>query len=141
MRDNAISTLSLFGLNVIGDDIDLDEFLPPFLNALPLVIDYSENESVMEFFLWLFNKCQDPIYYELFLRVLIVLFSNPISVLNKLQLTPQLQTSLLNLLLKLIEKHPDPSGFVLRVLDGNDERAMILEEYLTESAKNQDENE
>lgn len=137
IRDNAVSTLAIFGKNVIKDSLDFDEFLPPFLNALPLVMDFTENETVMEFFVSAYNKSQDKKYLELFLRVLVIIFSNLPSAIEKFKLSKELQSSLLNLLIKLMSQHTDPNDFVCKVLDGDENRAEILQQYLKDDEQNE----
>ncbi|OHT00168.1 hypothetical protein TRFO_33252 [Tritrichomonas foetus] len=140
MRDSAISTIASYVMNIIQAEFIIDENLPIILNALPLVLDYTENDNVMTFFLWLFNKSQGQ-NIELFLRVLVVLFSNPPVILSKLQISDQLKGSLLNLLVSIISQISNPNEIIGQILENDEQKGNILQEYLNAFKKQQEPNE
>jgi len=88
MRDNCVSALATWTMNIFTEeDIDLEDILPIALAAMPIQLEYSESSNVCSFFLWLFERSEGK-FRELFLRVLAVLFSNHISVIDLFQLSP-----------------------------------------------------
>ncbi|KAK8846237.1 hypothetical protein M9Y10_020243 [Tritrichomonas musculus] len=137
MRDNAVSTLALYALNVFKENFNFDDCLPSILNALPLTIDFNDNESIIDFLIWSFNNKQNKKYSELFLKVLILMFSNPPSVLLKSLKNKLMLNTLLNMTGQLLSSHPDSNSFIFQVLEGDGERASILQRYLNDAAQEQ----
>lgn len=145
-NDNCVSALGAILINIFGDSLieffnifEFDESNPiveglnvpiilVILSAMPPQIDISENESIMEFFLWLFEKAEGN-FVEQFAAVLVKLFSDPIEVLKENLLTDGAIQRLNQILVQLI---PSCGGvqFCNSVLNEDEEKLMILNSYL-----------
>ena len=71
-----------------------------------------------------------------FVRVLVVLFANPRSVIRKMGFSQQDETTLLAILVEILGKYSNPDEVINTCLDVDSERKKILEEILS-SAGNQ----
>ena len=134
MRDNCVLAFAAFSLNVFGDSLNLEQCLPPALSALPLVIDFSEVGLFTDFFTWAYNKAKDLCMNQ-FVRVLVVLFANPRSVIRKMGFSQQDEATLLAILVEILGKYPNPDEVINTCLDGDEERKKILQRILSSAGK------
>ena len=129
MRDNAVTALAAYATNIFNDSFDFNECLPSMLSALPLVLDYSENLMVMNFFLWAFNKVNGK-YNDLFLRVLISIFENPPSLISKLQIDDRTILNLRILLCQLMSNVSNSDNIVHLTIGDDAQKGLNLQEHI-----------
>jgi len=76
MRDNCVSAFGELCMNVFGDEYQISDYIELVLAACPVVIDFDVSENTANFYFWLYNKVGSLYQYH-FLRVLVLIFSNP----------------------------------------------------------------
>lgn len=75
--DNCVTSFAAIVINVVKNGVPIESYLQIVLERMPARYDPAENYEMMEFFLWLGDQTRF-IPVELFLGVLIRLFSKPI---------------------------------------------------------------
>ncbi|KAH0787395.1 hypothetical protein GPJ56_008590 [Histomonas meleagridis] len=126
MRDNCIVTFVAYIMNIGTESINLDIVLPNILNALPLVIDYSENLMIADFLIWTFNL-ENGKFAEFILRPLIIIFANPPSIIARFQFSEQNQIEMFKILYFLLSNQSDPKQIIGSVLEDDELRANYLQ--------------
>lgn len=145
--DNCVSALGAIVMNILGDSFleSLNIFenneissqlveglnvpiIVVILNAMPPQIDSSENESVLSFYLWLFERANGS-FIQQFAAVLIRLFTEPIETMRENMITDFTIQKLNEMLVQMV---PSCGGqeFCSSVLGGDEEKLMILNSYL-----------
>lgn len=130
MRDHCVGAFVTYAMNVFKDRLNLSECLSPLLAALPLVLDFSEQDQVAEFLIWAYQQV-DQQYYSLFLSPLIMLFGNPPNIMVQLQLSDNLRNQLLDILKGLLQMTENSSQTILEVLNNDTNRASFVEAYIS----------
>lgn len=140
-NDNCVSALGSILMNIFGDNLvesfnifDEDEdlkvpILLVILSAMPPKIDFSENESIMEFFFWLFEKAEGR-FIEQFAEVLVNIFTEPVDVLKGTNSLTEVTIQRLNEMLVQLVPNCGGEQFCSTVLDGDENKLAILNSYL-----------
>lgn len=142
-NDNCVNALGAILMNIFGENLiesfnifEVDEDLKVpvllvILSAMPPKIDFAENESIMEFYFWLFEKANGN-FVEQFTAVLVKIFTEPIETLKEKNLLEE--PTIQKLRKMLVELVPRSGGeqFCSTILDADEDKLMILNSYLTE---------
>jgi hypothetical protein len=126
-RDACSLTFSAFAVHVFSDARQLEECLPLALDAMPLVLDFSEVSIMVDFFRWV-HACQAG--GEALARALVVLFATAPSVLAQTQIGEPSRSELLEILRGLLGAMEDPGVFVMHVLNGDTTMKQYLDGWL-----------
>ncbi|OHT11028.1 hypothetical protein TRFO_19416 [Tritrichomonas foetus] len=127
-NDNCVSAIGTIMMNIIGD-YDIDESVTILLNMMPPSMDASENEDVLAFFMWLFERSNGQ-YIQQFAAVLVRLFTEPVDVLKKNMIDEFTINRLRQLLIQLVSSCGGEQ-FCSSVLNGDEERLQVLSTYLS----------
>ena len=96
---------------------------------MPPKIDFAENESIMEFFFWLFEKVEGR-FIEQFAEVLVKIFTEPVEVLKMTYSLTEVTIQRLNELLVQLVPNCGGEQFCSSILDGDEDKLAILNSYL-----------
>ena len=129
MRDNCISAFAILVLYVF-EDIEIYDFLPTALQALPLALDFESSKYICDFVIKMFGISEGK-YNALFLHLLVILFSNPFSVIfEQLNYDQYDYDRILEILRKIIKETENSNELCFKILCYDQNKINFLKESL-----------
>ncbi|KAH0795560.1 hypothetical protein GPJ56_000439 [Histomonas meleagridis] len=135
MRDNCVSAFIAMINENLFENINIDEFLPVALMNLPLTIDYelnncNDSNPITKFLTQMYNAAQSN-YSEQFLRVLVVLFANPFSVImNDMHIKMEDYAAMREMMLDIMSRLQNAKELCAEFVENDQSKLQFLQEAI-----------
>ena len=130
LRDNCVTAFAIFSSTIYRHSINFSECAPIVLSALPLALDFEGRKLhyVTQLFVKMYEMLKDQ-YPEKFLRVLVIIFANPRSVVEEMSFEEADYEDLLNILLQLITL-PNANELCVSILENDPSKLSFLQDVI-----------